>query len=139
MKHILTIVLNTLTSFNFNELNYFQGYHDITLLFLLLFINSPQTVALVQRFSETHIKENLLIPDKSGVFGYTFANCLELFNTIVKAIDEKIYKDIEEVARVISLKRAENAAYAGVRRFYAEIAAAQQQAAEAASGTTAAE
>lgn len=96
MKHILTIVLNTLTSFNFNELNYFQGYHDITLLFLLLFINSPQTVALVQRFSETHIKENLLIPDKSGVFGYTFANCLELFNTIVKAIDEKIYKDIEE-------------------------------------------
>ena len=44
--------------------------------------------------------------------------------------DEGIYKDIEDVARIINLTRIENASYTGVRRFYAEVAAAQQQAAQ---------
>lgn len=44
---------------------------------------------------------------------------------------EAIYKDIEDVARVIALKRTENAAYAGVMRFYRDMQAAEQQAAAA--------
>jgi hypothetical protein len=43
---------------------------------------------------------------------------------------EAIYKDIEDVAKIISFKRIENAAYGGVARFYREIAAAQEQAAQ---------
>ena len=42
---------------------------------------------------------------------------------------EGMYKDIEDVARIINLKRVENAAYAGVIRFYQQ---AQAQAAQAA-------
>lgn len=43
-----------------------------------------------------------------------------------------ISKDIEDVANIVSLKRTENAAYMGVRRFYAEVQAAQEEAAAAA-------
>ena len=45
---------------------------------------------------------------------------------------EQIYKDIEDVSRIIALKRTENAAYAGVRRFFAEVEAANRRAAEGA-------
>ena len=38
---------------------------------------------------------------------------------------EAIYKDIEDVAKVINLKRTENAAYAGVMRFYRDMQAAE--------------
>ena len=34
---------------------------------------------------------------------------------------DNIYKDIEDVARIIGNKRVENAAYAGVLRFYQDI------------------
>lgn len=47
---------------------------------------------------------------------------------------EGMYKDIEDVARIINLKRIENAAFAGVYRFYQ-----QAQAAEAAGAEEAAE
>lgn len=43
-----------------------------------------------------------------------------------KLDDEQIYRDIEDVARIIEKKRVENAAYAGVVRFYREVEAAQQ-------------
>jgi len=46
---------------------------------------------------------------------------------------EAMYKDIEDVAKIIGLKRTENAAYAGVYRFYADLerrAAEQAQAAQ---------
>lgn len=38
---------------------------------------------------------------------------------------EGMYKDIEDVARIIQLKRIENASYAGVLRFYQQAQAAQ--------------
>lgn len=40
---------------------------------------------------------------------------------------EGMYKDIEDLARIIQLKRTENAAYAGVMRFYRDAAAAEAQ------------
>ena len=43
---------------------------------------------------------------------------------------EAIYKDIEDVAKIIELKRVENAAFAGVYRFYQQANAAQESAAE---------
>lgn len=44
---------------------------------------------------------------------------------------EQIYKDIEDTAKIIEQKRIENAAYAGVRRFYEQIAAEQAKQEEA--------
>lgn len=41
---------------------------------------------------------------------------------------EALYKDIEEVAETIKLKRIENAAYAGARKFYQDLMTAQTQA-----------
>lgn len=40
---------------------------------------------------------------------------------------EGMYKDIEDVARIIQLKRVENAAYAGVLRFYQAAQSAQDE------------
>lgn len=48
---------------------------------------------------------------------------------------EGMYKDIEDVARIINLKRIENAAFAGVYRFYQQAQAAEA----AATGEPAAE
>lgn len=42
---------------------------------------------------------------------------------------EEMYKDIEDVAKVIELKRIENAALAGVYRFYADLERRAQAAA----------
>lgn len=36
-------------------------------------------------------------------------------------VPAQIYKDIEDVAKTIELKRVENAAYAGVYRFYQSV------------------
>lgn len=47
-----------------------------------------------------------------------------------KMESEQIYKDIEDVAKMIELKRIENSTYIGIRRFYADMAAAQQKAQE---------
>lgn len=44
---------------------------------------------------------------------------------------EGMYKDIEDVARIINLKRIENAAFAGVYRFYQQAQAAEAAATEA--------
>ena len=43
---------------------------------------------------------------------------------------EQIYKDIEDVSKTIGLKRIENAAFAGVYRFYSDIQNQAQAAAE---------
>lgn len=40
--------------------------------------------------------------------------------------DELMYKDIEEVAKVVANKRVENAAYYGAYRFYMDLQARQQ-------------
>jgi hypothetical protein len=39
---------------------------------------------------------------------------------------EFIYKDIEDVAKAVKTKRIENAAYAGVMRFYRDMQAAEE-------------
>lgn len=46
---------------------------------------------------------------------------------------EDIYKDIEEVSKIISIKRVENAAYAGVLRFYQDVERRQAEAARTSS------
>ena len=88
--------LNTLVNFNNCEFKYFQGYHDIFILFFYLYLDSPYTyISLFQRFSELYIKENLLLQNKSNL-GYSFSNSMKFCLEIIKEMNEFVYNDIVE-------------------------------------------
>ena len=88
--------LNTLINFNNCEFKYFQGYHDIFVLFFYLYLDSPYTyISLFQRFSELYIKENLLLQNKSNL-GYSFSNSMKFCMEIIKEMNEFVYNDIAE-------------------------------------------
>ena len=71
LKERFETALNILVNFKNCELKYFQGYHDIFILFYYLYLDSPYTyISLFQRFSELYIKENLLLQNKSNL-GYS--------------------------------------------------------------------
>ena len=49
-----------MSKLNNNIYNYYQGYHDLALFFLLLYHKRPQyAVSVFQRFSEFNLKELL--------------------------------------------------------------------------------
>ena len=86
--------LNILINFNNSEFNYFQGYHDLFILFYYLYIDSPYTyISLFQRFSEFYIKENLLMQSRNGL-GYSFPNSMKFCLEIIKELNELVYNDI---------------------------------------------
>jgi len=94
LKNRLEYGLNTLINFNNCELNYFQGYHDIFILFFYLYLNSPYTyISLFQRFSELYIKENLLSQSKNNK-GYTFPNSMKFCMAIIKQLNKFVYQDL---------------------------------------------
>ena len=94
LKERLELGLNTLINFNNCELKYFQGYHDIFILFFYLYINSPYTyISLFQRFSELYIKENLLLQGKNNK-GYTFPNSIKFCMAIIKQLNAYVYQDL---------------------------------------------
>ena len=94
LKNRLEYGLNTLINFNNCELNYFQGYHDIFILFFYLYLNSPYTyISLFQRFSELYIKENLLLQSKNNK-GYTFPNSMKFCMAIIKQLNLYVYQDL---------------------------------------------
>ena len=96
LKKRLEAGLNILINFNNCELNYFQGYHDLFILFYYLYIDSPYTyISLFQRFSELIIKENLLEQNKNNL-GYSFPNSMKFCMEIIKEINESVYNDIVE-------------------------------------------
>lgn len=96
LKHKLMIILNTISKLNGNEYSYFQGFHDISLLFLMIFNdNIPLTILSIQRFSEIHIKESLF---GKGESNYNFVISLEVFSEILKKVSRKTYDFIEEKA-----------------------------------------
>ena len=94
LKKRLELGLNTLINFNNRELNYFQGYHDIFMLFFYLYLDSPYTyISLFQRFSELYIKENLLLQNRNNK-GYTFPNSMKFCMAIIKQINKFAYEDL---------------------------------------------
>ena len=75
-------------------MQYFQGYHDIFILFFYLYLNSPYTyISLFQRFSELYIKENLLPQNKNNK-GYTFPNSIKFCMSIIKQLNLFVYQDL---------------------------------------------
>ena len=86
--------LNILINFNNCEFNYFQGYHDLFILFYYLYLDSPYTyISLFQRFSEFYIKENLLSQRRDNL-GYSFPNSMKFCMKIIKELNELVYNDI---------------------------------------------
>ena len=96
LKQRLESGLNILINFNNREFQYFQGYHDIFILFYYLYLDSPYTyISLFQRFSELYIKENLL-PQSKNNKGYSFPNSMKFCMEIIKELNEYVYNDIVE-------------------------------------------
>ena len=96
LKQRLEAGLNVLINFNDREFKYFQGYHDIFILFFYLYLDSPYTyISLFQRFSELYIKENLLLQSKDNL-GYSFPNSIKFCMAIIKELSILVYNDILE-------------------------------------------
>ena len=94
LKIRLEEALNILINFNNNEFNYFQGYHDMFVLFFYLYMDSPYTyISLYQRFSELYIKENLLKQKKSNE-GYSFPNSIKFCMRVIKELNINVYDNL---------------------------------------------
>ena len=98
LKKEVESALSTIISFKKNEFKYYQGYHDIFMLFFYLYMDSPYTyISLFQRFSELYIKENLIISDDNKKLkGFNFPNCIKLCMSIIHEINENTYNDLTE-------------------------------------------
>jgi len=94
LKKRLEFALNVLVNFNKCELSYFQGYHDIFILFFYLYLDSPYTyISVFQRFSELLIKENLMKQNRNNK-GFTFPNCIKFCMSIIKQLNKFVYQDL---------------------------------------------
>ena len=103
LKRKVEFALNTIITFNKNEFKYYQGYHDIFMLFFYLYLDSSYTyISLFQRFSELYIKEFLMIPSnikdiKSKSKGFSFPNCIKFCLFIIKELNEIAYNELIEI------------------------------------------
>ena len=97
LKRKAEFAINTILTFNKNEFKYYQGYHDIFMLFFYLYLDSSYTyISLFQRFSELHIKEFLIIPTnpKNKNKGFSFLNCIKFCLSIIKELNEIAYNEL---------------------------------------------
>jgi hypothetical protein len=105
LKKKLYDFINTLATVNNNTYKYFQGYHDIGLYFLMLYVqNLPLAVSVFQRFSEFNLKEFLLAHDE---IGFGFDKVLIILLEAIKEIDSSvalflILKGLEQPSFVLS-------------------------------------
>ena len=97
LKRKAEFALNTIITLNKNEFKYYQGYHDIFMLFFYLYLDSSYTyISLFQRFSELYLKEFLMasndINNKNK--GFSFPNCIKFCLYIIKEINEIAYNEL---------------------------------------------
>ena len=93
LKEEFEFALNTLITFNNNEISYYQGYHDIAFIFFVLFYDDQKTfISLFQKFSELFLKENTLKQEEGK--GFTCEVCLKFFGYILKKINLVTYNNI---------------------------------------------
>jgi hypothetical protein len=100
LKSKVESALNAIITFNKNEFKYYQGYHDIFMLFFYLYMDSPYTyISLFQRFSELYIKDNLSISDKNNGKGFNFPNCIKLCMVIIQELNNLAYNELVEYCK----------------------------------------
>ena len=95
--------LKLMCCLNNNIYNYYQGYHDLALFFLLLYHKSPHyVVSVFQRFSEFNLKELLNIKYKQKKIVDGRYNMIEMNDTlkilkfIIDFMDPKVKNFFEE-------------------------------------------
>ena len=98
--------LKLMCSLNNNIYNYYQGYHDLALFFILLYHNCPQyAVSVFQRFSEFNLKELLNIKYKQKKIVDGRYNMIEMNDTlkilkfIIEYMDPKVKNFFEEIEK----------------------------------------
>ena len=99
LKRKAEFAINTIITFNKNEFKYYQGYHDIFMLFFYLYLDSPYTyISLFQRFSEFNIKEFLMIPNNTKKLkkGFSYPNCIKFCLSIIQELNEIVYNELIE-------------------------------------------
>ena len=100
---------------NNNIYNYYQGYHDLALFFMLLYHKCPNyAVAVFQRFSEFNLKELLNIKYNQRKIIDGRYNMMEMNDTlkilafIIDFMDPKVKNFFEEIERADYLKTCKN-------------------------------
>jgi hypothetical protein len=97
LKEILNKFINKMATINNRSYDYFQGYHDIGLFFILLFIDEFEVaVTLFQRFSEFYIKENLTKFDDKTC-NYSFNSINSILMEILKNLNLDVMNTIKDV------------------------------------------
>ena len=103
--------LQLMCSLNNNIYNYYQGYHDLALFFLLLYHNCPHyAVSVFQRFSEFNLKEllNIKYKEKRIVDGrynmIEMNDTLKILRFIIDFMDPKVKTFFEEIEKNEEMK-----------------------------------
>ena len=103
--------LQLMCRLNNNIYNYYQGYHDLALFFLLLYHNCPHyAVSVFQRFSEFNLKEllNIKYKEKRIVDGrynmIEMNDTLKILRFIIDFMDPKVKTFFEEIEKNEEMK-----------------------------------
>ena len=98
--------LRLMCCLNNNTYNYYQGYHDLALFFILLYHNCPHyAVSVFQRFSEFNLKEllNIKYNQKKIVDGrynmIEMNDTLKILKFIINFMDPKVKNFFEELEK----------------------------------------
>ncbi len=84
LKNFINVIFN----FKSKKYNYYQGYHDVGLHFLLVFLNDYKTgISVFQRFSEFFLIENLSKFDDDFSIGYNFERVNDILLDILKKMN----------------------------------------------------
>ena len=96
LKKKLKIFINTMTTLNNSIYKYYQGYHDIGLYFIFLYMDDfVNGICVFQRFSEFFLKENLVTIDDYQNFNSVLLILKEVI-TKISPITQKILDQYTE-------------------------------------------
>lgn len=102
LKKKLKIFINTMTTINNSTYKYYQGYHDIGLYFIFLYMDDfINGLCVFQRFSEFFLKENLVSIDN-----------YQNFNSVLLILKEVITKLSPITQNILDMYTDGNALFA---------------------------
>lgn len=88
LKKKLKSFINAMTTINNSSYKYYQGYHDIGLFFIFLFIDEFETaISVFQRFSEFFLKEYLI--------NFNFNNVIVILKEVIAKISPQTKEIVE--------------------------------------------
>ena len=96
LKQKLYSIVNQVISTNNNNYHYCQGFHDITLIFLLIYgLDDAKCIQVTQRFAEFYARESLNNKDNQNKVD--FNKEIQVVNELMSIIDPDTYNEIYEL------------------------------------------